>query len=144
LIYQSVTRLGRWLGSVKSFSAGLVEEPVRGSFFLKELRNYGSLFLGPWSTVAYSDKGIAGTNHVLPTGKTARYNAGLSVSRFLKPLTYQRAQQNATSALAPAVQRISAFEGLAAHEATATLRIDKVGRHPGAFDGTPGITRGQR
>jgi sulfopropanediol 3-dehydrogenase len=113
-------------------------------FFLKELRNYGSLFLGPWSTVAYSDKGIAGTNHVLPTGKTARYNAGLSVSRFLKPLTYQRAQQNATSALAPAVERISAFEGLAAHEATATLRIDKVGRRSGAFDGTPAVTRGQR
>ena len=113
-------------------------------FFLKELRNYGSLFLGPWSTVAYSDKGIAGTNHVLPTGKTARYNAGLSVSRFLKPLTYQRAQQNATPALAPAVERISAFEGLAAHEATATLRIDKVGRHSGATDGTPAVTRGQR
>ncbi|ANS31163.1 Histidinol dehydrogenase 1 [Rhodococcus opacus M213] len=113
-------------------------------FYLKELRNYGSLFLGPWSTVAYSDKGIAGTNHVLPTGKTARYNAGLSVSRFLKPLTYQRAQKEATPALAPAVERISAFEGLAAHEATATIRIDEVGRFSGAFDGTPAVTRDQR
>ncbi|WP_370184772.1 histidinol dehydrogenase [Rhodococcus wratislaviensis] len=113
-------------------------------FYLKELRNYGSLFLGPWSTVAYSDKGIAGTNHVLPTGKTARYNAGLSVSRFLKPLTYQRAQKEATPALAPAVERISAFEGLAAHEATATIRIDKVGRFSGTFDGTPAVTRDQR
>ena len=112
-------------------------------FFLKELRNYGSLFLGPWSTVAYSDKGIAGTNHVLPTGKTARYNAGLSVSRFLKPLTYQRAQREATAALAPAVERISAFEGLAAHEATATIRIDEIGRHSGAFDGTPAVNRGR-
>lgn len=112
-------------------------------FFLKELRNYGSLFVGPWSTVAYSDKGIAGTNHVLPTGKTARYNAGLSVSRFLKPLTYQRARQEATAALAPAVERISAFEGLAAHEATATIRIDKIGRHSGAFDGTPAVNRGR-
>jgi sulfopropanediol 3-dehydrogenase len=93
------------------------------AYFLKELRNYGSLFLGPWSTVAYSDKGIAGTNHVLPTGKTARYNAGLSVSRFLRPLTYQRAERAATAALAPAVERISAHEGLAAHEATATIRI---------------------
>ncbi|WP_433602310.1 histidinol dehydrogenase [Nocardia sp. CA-135953] len=113
-------------------------------FYLKELRNYGSLFLGPWSTVAYSDKGIAGPNHVLPTGKTARYNAGLSVSRFLKPLTYQRAQREATAALAPAVERISAFEGLAAHGATATIRIDKVGRFSGAFDGTPAATRDQR
>ena len=54
------------------------------------LRNYGSLFLGTWSTVAYSDKGMAGTNHVLPTAGGAKHSAGLSVSRFLKPLTYQR------------------------------------------------------
>jgi sulfopropanediol 3-dehydrogenase len=78
---------------------------------------------------------------VLPTGKTARYNAGLSVSRFLKPLTYQRAQRDATAALAPAVERISAFEGLAAHEATATIRIERIGRHSGAFDGTPAVKR---
>ncbi|MGI8312079.1 histidinol dehydrogenase [Saccharopolyspora hattusasensis] len=110
-------------------------------FYLKTLTNYGSLFLGRWSTVAYSDKGIAGTNHVLPTGKTSRYNAGLSVSRFLKPLTYQRAGKEGTAALAPSVERISAFEGLAAHEATATIRIENVGRHSGAFDGTPAIDR---
>lgn len=97
-------------------------------YYLKNLTCYGSLFLGRWSTVAYSDKGIAGTNHVLPTGKTARYNAGLSVTRFLKPLTYQRAGREGTAELAPAVERISAFEGLAAHEATATIRIDAVGR----------------
>ena len=54
------------------------------------LHNYGSLFLGTWSTVAYSDKGMAGTNHVLPTAGGAKHSAGLSVSRFLKPLTYQR------------------------------------------------------
>ena len=109
--------------------------------YLKTLTCYGSLFLGRWSTVAYSDKGIAGTNHVLPTGKTSRYNAGLSVSRFLRPLTYQRAGEQATPALAPAVERISAFEGLAAHEATATIRIDHLGRHGGAFDGTPAVDR---
>ncbi|MET0474837.1 MAG: histidinol dehydrogenase [Mycobacterium sp.] len=112
-------------------------------YYLKELRNYGSLFLGRWSTVAYSDKGIAGPNHVLPTGKTARYNAGLSVGRFLKPLTYQRAGREATPSLAPAVERISAFEGLAAHEATATIRIDEIGRHSGVFDGTPAVNRGR-
>ncbi|MBB4689530.1 histidinol dehydrogenase [Amycolatopsis jiangsuensis] len=110
-------------------------------YYLKHLTNYGSLFLGRWSTVAYSDKGIAGTNHVLPTGKTSRYNAGLSVSRFLKPLTYQRAAKEGTAALAPAVERISAFEGLAAHEATATIRIEHIGRHSGAFDGTPAADR---
>lgn len=111
--------------------------------YLEHLSNYGSLFLGPWSTVAYSDKGIAGTNHVLPTGKTARYNAGLSVSRFLKPLTYQRVAQEGTAALAPAVERISAFEGLAAHGATATLRIDRTGRTSGAFDSVPQELRDQ-
>lgn len=111
-------------------------------YFLKTLRNYGSLFLGPWSTVAYSDKGIAGTNHVLPTGKTARYTAGLSVARFLKPLTYQRAGREATGALAPAVARISAFEGMAAHEATATIRIDEVGRTPSTFAGTAAVGGG--
>lgn len=110
-------------------------------FYLKRLHNYGSLFLGRWSTVAYSDKGIAGTNHVLPTGKTARYNAGLSVSRFVKPLTYQRAGREGTSELAPAVERISAFEGLAAHEATATIRIEEIGRHSGVFEGTPAVSR---
>ena len=51
----------------------------------RQPRNYGSIFLGAWSTVAYSDKGMAGTNHVLPTAGGARHSAGLSVSRFLKP-----------------------------------------------------------
>ncbi|MFI0241111.1 histidinol dehydrogenase [Streptomyces sp. NPDC016845] len=112
-------------------------------YYLNSLTCYGSLFIGPWSTVAYSDKGIAGTNHVLPTGKTARYNAGLSVSRFLKPLTYQRAVKEGTAALAPAVERISAFEGLAAHGATATLRLDKVGRTDKMFDAVPTALREQ-
>ncbi|MFT4229928.1 MAG: histidinol dehydrogenase [Microbacterium sp.] len=87
------------------------------------LRNYGSLFIGPWSTVAYSDKGMAGTNHVLPTAGGAKHSAGLSVSRFLKPLTYQRIAKEATPELANAVQVISDSEGMAAHSATATRRL---------------------
>lgn len=87
------------------------------------LRNYGSIFLGPWSTVAYSDKGMAGTNHVLPTAGGAKHSAGLSVSRFLKPLTYQRIARETTPALAEAVQVISDSEGMAAHSATATRRL---------------------
>lgn len=87
------------------------------------LRNYGSIFLGPWSTVAYSDKGMAGTNHVLPTAGGAKHSAGLSVSRFVKPLTYQRISRDATPALAEAVQTISDSEGMAAHSATATMRL---------------------
>jgi sulfopropanediol 3-dehydrogenase len=87
------------------------------------LRNYGSIFLGPWSTVAYSDKGMAGTNHVLPTAGGARHSAGLSPARFLKPLTYQRVAREATPLLANAVDVISDSEGMAAHRATATLRL---------------------
>ncbi len=90
------------------------------------LRNYGSLFLGAWSTVAYSDKGMAGTNHVLPTAGGARHTAGLSVSRFLKPLTYQRVSREATPLLAGAVDTISNSEGMAAHRATATLRTSRL------------------
>ncbi|WP_432541464.1 histidinol dehydrogenase [Kineococcus sp. SYSU DK002] len=86
------------------------------------LTSYGSLFLGPWSTVAYSDKGMAGTNHTLPTAGGAKHSAGLSVSRYLKPLTYQRVSREATPDLATAVQVISDSEGMAAHSATATLR----------------------
>ncbi len=95
-------------------------------WYHERLRDYGSLFLGPWSTVAYSDKGMAGTNHVLPTAGGAKHSAGLSVSRFLKPLTYQRITKDATHRLADAVQVISRSEGMAAHEATAALRIARL------------------
>lgn len=87
------------------------------------LQNYGSLFVGPWSTVAYSDKGMAGTNHTLPTAGGAKHSAGLSVSRYLKPLTFQRIAREATPALAEAVDVISASEGMTAHQATATMRL---------------------
>ncbi|RWZ64590.1 histidinol dehydrogenase [Labedella populi] len=87
------------------------------------LTNYGSLFLGHWSTVAYSDKGMAGTNHTLPTAGGAKHSAGLSVSRYLKPLTYQRIAREATPDLAHAVDVISASEGMTAHQATATMRL---------------------
>ena len=92
------------------------------AWFHDRLTNYGSLFLGHWSTVAYSDKGMAGTNHTLPTAGGAKHSAGLSVSRYLKPLTYQRVARAATPQLADAVRVISDSEGMAAHSATATLR----------------------
>ncbi len=66
---------------------------------------------------------MAGTNHVLPTAGGAKHSAGLSVSRFLKPLTYQRIAREATPELANAVQVISDSEGMAAHSATATMRL---------------------
>ena len=95
------------------------------AWYHENLSNYGSVFLGPWSTVAYSDKGMAGTNHTLPTAGGAKHSAGLSVSRYLKPLTYQRISKEATPLLAPATITISASEGMSAHEATAQMRLDR-------------------
>jgi sulfopropanediol 3-dehydrogenase len=96
-------------------------------WFHARLRNYGSVFLGARATVAFSDKGATGTNHVLPTGHAARYTGGLSVARFLKPLTYQRIDEDdAGTEIAEAVVAISAEEGLAAHGATAAKRLARV------------------
>jgi sulfopropanediol 3-dehydrogenase len=97
-------------------------------WYLQKLRNYGSLFLGSRSTVAYSDKGMTGTNHVLPTAGAARYTGGLSVAKFIKTLTYQRVTgDEGTRRLAPPVVRFSGTEGLWAHEATARKRLERLG-----------------
>ena len=95
-------------------------------YYQARLTNYGSLFIGPWSTVAYSDKGISGTNHVLPTGGGAKYSAGMSVGRFLKPLTYQKSVKSATMSLAPHVSAIAGYEKMEAHKITADLRIERL------------------
>lgn len=100
-------------------------QTAEDDWYHERLMAYGSLFLGPWSTVAYSDKGMAGTNHVLPTAGGARHSAGLSVSRFLRPLTYQRISAHATPLLADAVEAISASEAMDAHRVTAALRTER-------------------
>lgn len=93
-------------------------------WYLDNLKNYGSLFLGEWSTVAYADKGMSGTNHVLPTARGARYTAGLSVLGFLKQLTFQRATRESTHAQADLVVTISEFEQMPGHRDSAQLRLD--------------------
>ena len=93
-------------------------------WYLDNLTSYGSLFLGPWSTVAYADKGMSGTNHVLPTGRNALFTGGLSVSGFLKLVTYQRATADSTRAQAEPVVLISDFEKLHAHRDSAQLRLE--------------------
>jgi len=94
------------------------------AWYHERLRNYGSIFLGSRATVAYSDKGVTGTNHVLPTAHAARYTGGLSVARFLRPLTYQRIDSDSAGRqLAEAVVGISAVEGLPAHGRTAAIRL---------------------
>ena len=97
-------------------------------WWLEALHNYGSLFLGPWSTVAYADKGMSGTNHVLPTVRGARYTGGLSVASFLKQLTHQRATREATEAQARPTVTVSDFEQLDAHRDSAQLRLDLIAR----------------
>ncbi len=97
-------------------------------FYLEQLHNYGSLFLGPWSTVAYADKGMSGTNHVLPTGRAARYTGGLSVTGYLKQLTYQRATRDATRPQAELVVTIADFEEMPGHRDSAQLRLDLLDR----------------
>jgi sulfopropanediol 3-dehydrogenase len=95
-------------------------------FYLDNLHNYGSLFLGEWSTVAYADKGMSGTNHVLPTGRGARYTGGLSVTGYLKQLTYQRASREATRTQAESVVTIADFEQMPGHRDSAQLRLDLI------------------
>jgi sulfopropanediol 3-dehydrogenase len=99
-------------------------------WWLDSLHNYGSLFLGPWSTVAYADKGMSGTNHVLPTVRGARYTGGLSVASFLKQLTYQRATESATATQAEPTVTVSDFERLDAHRDSAQLRLDRIDAQP--------------
>jgi sulfopropanediol 3-dehydrogenase len=93
-------------------------------FYLENMTNYGSLFLGEWSTVAYADKGMSGTNHVLPTARGARYTGGLSVTGYLKQLTYQKATRASTEAQAGPVVTIADFEGMPGHRDSAQLRLD--------------------
>ena len=94
-------------------------------WFLERLTNYGSLFLGEYSTVAYSDKAI-GTNHVLPTKKAARYTGGLWVGKFTKTVTYQKVTAEGTNQVAPAAAAISDGELMLGHAVTCRIREERV------------------
>jgi sulfopropanediol 3-dehydrogenase len=94
-------------------------------WFLEHLTNYGSLFLGEHSTVAYSDKAI-GTNHVLPTERAARYTGGLWVGKFLKTVTYQKVSEEGTAEVAPAAAAISNTEFMFGHALTCRIRQERV------------------
>jgi sulfopropanediol 3-dehydrogenase len=98
--------------------------PEKLDGYLRRLRSYGSLFLGAEATVAYGDKAV-GTNHVLPTGRAARYTGGLWVGKFLRTCTYQRLTPAGTRRVAPAVEAIALAEGFAGHALTARMRLDR-------------------
>ena len=91
-------------------------------WWLGRLRCYGSLFLGAETTVPFGDK-CAGPNHVLPTSGAARYSGGLSVHKFLKTVTWQRAERDAVRPFAEATARISRLEGMEGHARCADLRL---------------------
>ena len=96
-------------------------------WYLERLRNYGSLFVGAGATVAYSDKAI-GTNHVLPTGRAARYTGGLWVGRFLKTVTYQRVlTDEATRIVGPPTVAICDAELMWGHGDSVRRRLDRLG-----------------
>tara|TARA_S200000501_G_C20819964_1_gene742362 strand:- start:80 stop:1393 length:1314 start_codon:yes stop_codon:yes gene_type:complete len=93
-------------------------------WWLSHLKCYGSLFLGEETTVAYGDK-ASGTNHVLPTAKSARYTGGLSVHKYMKAVTWQRSSRVGSKSIAEATARISRTEGMEAHARTADVRLKK-------------------
>lgn len=93
-------------------------------WWLGRLRAYGSLFLGEETTVAYGDK-CSGPNHVLPTSGAGRYTGGLSVHKFMKTVTWQRATRAASRVLGIATARISRLEGMEGHARTADVRLAK-------------------
>ena len=96
-------------------------------FFLDRMTNYGSLFLGPRTNVAYGDK-VIGTNHTLPTMKAARYTGGLWVGKFLKTCTYQRVLTDEASArVGEYCSRLCMLEGFSGHAEQANIRLRRYG-----------------
>lgn len=93
-------------------------------WWLARLTNYGSLFLGEETTVAYGDK-CAGPNHILPTRGAARYSGGLSVGKFIKTVTYQRLTRSASREVGQVAARISRLEGMEGHARTGDIRLEK-------------------
>ena len=97
-------------------------------YFLANMTNYGALFLGPRTNVAFGDK-VIGTNHTLPTRRAARYTGGLWVGKFLKTCTYQKVLTDEASALVGAYDsRLSMLEGFVGHAEQANLRVRRYGR----------------
>src|SRR6201987_6192438 len=96
-------------------------------YFLKNMKNYGALFLGPRTNGAYGDK-VIGTNHTLPTGKAARYTGGLWVGKFIKTCTYQRVlTDQASAAIGEYCSRLCVLEGFYGHAEQANIRVRRYG-----------------
>jgi sulfopropanediol 3-dehydrogenase len=97
-------------------------------WYLERLRNYGALFLGEATTVAYGDKTI-GTNHILPTGGGARYTGGLWVGKFLKTVTFQECDESASAMIGEICARECRVENFEGHARSCDLRVEKYRDH---------------
>ena len=95
-------------------------------WFLDRMTNYGALFLGKETNVAYGDK-VIGTNHTLPTKRAARYTGGLWVGKFLKTCTYQQVSPEASAMIGEYCSRLCAIENFAGHKEQADLRVRRYG-----------------
>jgi len=95
-------------------------------WFHKRLKNYGSLFVGEETTVAYGDK-CSGPNHILPTKGAGRYTGGLFVGKFIKTLSFQRMTKESTELVGATAARLSRYEGMEAHARTSDARLKKYG-----------------
>ena len=99
-------------------------QTMSNEYFFEKLTNYGSLFIGEETTVAYGDKTI-GTNHILPTSRSARYTGGLWVGKYIKTVTYQRMTREASVVCGQVTMRQCMIERMQAHAATAEIRVKK-------------------
>ena len=95
-------------------------------YFLERMSNYGALFLGPETNVAYGDK-VIGTNHTLPTMKAGRYTGGLWVGKFIKTVTYQRVTEEASVVIGEYGSRLCDLEGFMGHKEQCDLRLRRYG-----------------
>ena len=102
-------------------------------YFLRNMTNYGALFLGPETNVSYGDK-VIGTNHTLPTRQAARYTGGLWVGKFIKTCTYQKITPEASAQIGPYCSRLCELEGFMGHKEQADIRIR---RYAGQAAGAP-------
>ena len=104
-------------------------------YFLQNMKNYGALFLGPRTNVAYGDK-VIGTNHTLPTGKAARYTGGLWVGKFIKTCTYQTVlTDEASTMIGEYCSRLCVLEGFLAHAEQANIRVRRYGHRDVTYAG---------
>ena len=109
-------------------------------YFLEHMRNYGSLFLGPETNVAYGDK-VIGTNHTLPTRRAARYTGGLWVGKFMKTVTYQQCTEEASVLIGEYCSRLCAIERFWGHKEQADIRLRRYGKRSVKVGTTSGDAR---